>query len=452
MLVQSKGRWFVKSQDGAKTLCDPEGYDSEERATRAAQEVEHFAKKDGAELLEVHRLDRGELKKPERLANGWVRADAYLTRTGVFTYRNTDGSQRREYRPPSEVFKADALQTFALAPLTDEHPPSYLDANNTREYARGAVSEPRRDGSHVRATLLVTDADLVSKLDDGKARQVSCGYRCQLEMTSGTTPDGERFDAIQRNIVGNHVAIVPMGRAGASASVRMDAADLAVLCLESDGGKDPAPNFPTSKEDHMKNTIMIAGVAFEVESAQTAQAFAKFDADQKAAIEALKKEIETAKAGTSTLQGKLDAEVEAHGKTKEELKTLPEKVRADAKARLQLEAKARAVLGEKAKLDALKDTEIRVKVLEKLAPKLDAEGKDAAYLTARFDAALEAFEANEGEERPVDRLRADADEVEGDDEREDGEEPAERADSQSAYERMVKRNQKAAQKKTNAEA
>ena len=438
-----------------KNLGDPKGYATEAEAKARLAEIESFkTKADGAELLEVHRVDRGELRSPERLANGWVRADAYLTRTGVFSYRNADGTMRREYRPPAEVFKADSLQTFALAPLTDEHPPTYLDAENTREYARGSVSAPRQDGDHVRATLLVTDAELIAKMDAGEARQVSCGYKCQLEVRAGVSPEGEHFDAIQRSIVGNHVAVVPVGRAGASASVRMDAADLAVLCLEGDGGKDPATTFPTSKEDHVKNTIKIAGISFQTDDATLAQAFEKFDADTRAQIAGLEKQIAEAKGAGEKLQAKLDAETEQLAKAKEELKTLPEKLRADAKARLVLEGTAKKVLGDKAKLDALKDDEIRAKVLAKLSPKLDTAGKSAEYIGARFDAAIEAFEAAAAEEhadegeRTVADLRAAAEDREDDEsDGDDNDEPAGRVDAQGAYERMLKDNAKRAASK-----
>lgn len=182
----------------------------------------------------AQRLDRGiALQKPTKLSNGWLRIDGRITRTGVFTYRLPDGKLRRELRLPEEVFKADTMQSFALVPVTDEHPPAFLDATNTKEYARGSVAGTlRQDGQFVAGEMLVTDADLIAKLEGGKAREISCGYTCDLEESPGEL-NGERYDAIQRNIRGNHVAIVERGRAGPEARVRMDAA----VCTE-DGGDD----------------------------------------------------------------------------------------------------------------------------------------------------------------------------------------------------------------------
>lgn len=190
-------------------------------------------------MANVYRLDRGELRKPTKMSNGWMRIDGRITRTGVFTYRLPNGKVRRELRLPDEVFKQDAMQSFALVPVTDEHPPVMLDATNTKDFARGSVAGTlRKDGEFVAGELLITDADLIKKLEDGAAREISCGYNCDLEEVPGVTGDGQRYDAIQRNIRGNHVAIVPKGRAGPEARVRMDGAGVEVLDGDDDQLQD----------------------------------------------------------------------------------------------------------------------------------------------------------------------------------------------------------------------
>lgn len=395
--------------------------------------------------------------------SGFLRVDAHLTRTGVFVYRNADGTERREYRPPGEVFNADALGSFAMAPLTDEHPPGYLTTQNARHYMRGTVGDLKRDGDYVRASLLVMDSELVAKLETGEARQVSCGYRCDLEMTAGVSPEGENFDAIQRDIVGNHVAIVEIGRAGPGAAVRMDASDLAVLLDQESGGADPAPESSTSRNDEVtvKHTIKIGGISFGTEDATLAQAFEKFDGDSKSELEKALKLAAENKANADKVQAKLDAEIEAHGKTKVELKELPEKVRADALSRLALESSALSVLGDDAKLDGLKDDEVRAKVLAKLSPELKLAGKSTDYIGARYDAAIEAFEAKADESDEADeddapvkptksaKLRADT-AVEQDDE-DDGEK-VEKFDVQASFDAMRERNRKMAERRVDGEA
>lgn len=168
------------------------------------------------------RLDRASYRKPKKLPNGYLRADAVLTRVGVFEYRRADGTIRRELRLPEEVFSQDSLASFSMMPVTDEHPPVALDAENTHEFQVGVVGEnPRADGDHVISTVMVTDAKVVAAVEKGAKRELSCGYNCKLDETPGEW-NGQRYDAIQRQIRGNHVALVTKGRAGPEACLRMD--------------------------------------------------------------------------------------------------------------------------------------------------------------------------------------------------------------------------------------
>ena len=45
----------------------------------------------------------------KRTAEGFIRDTPIVGRTGILLYRNADGTERREYRPPEEAFKADSL-------------------------------------------------------------------------------------------------------------------------------------------------------------------------------------------------------------------------------------------------------------------------------------------------------------------------------------------------------
>src|SRR5690606_38431799 len=97
--------------------------------------------------MRVVRFDIGSLKPAKRHPAGYLEVDGYLTRIGVFVYRNPDGSERREFRPPEEVFKGSSLASFARIPVTDGHPPTLLDAANAAQYARGLVGDVvGRDG------------------------------------------------------------------------------------------------------------------------------------------------------------------------------------------------------------------------------------------------------------------------------------------------------------------
>jgi hypothetical protein len=402
--------------------------------------------------MPVLRIDQGttETIKPEKLANGFLRVDAAITRTGVFVYFNPDGTKRRELRLPEEVFDAAALESFALMPLTDEHPPAMLTAENASSYMRGTVGEPKRDGELVVARLLVTDAELIEKIEAKEAREISCGYTCDLEQKPGTHPTYGAYDAIQRSIRGNHVAVVKRGRAGPAARVRMDSAAVAVLRNDTDGETQPVdsrdnPTQQPNGDDPVK-LIRIDGMDLDPTSDAFAQAFARLQAKHAEELKAKNDAIEAFKVATDKLQAKFDSQADELAKAKAEAKELPAKLQAQAKARVDLEGRARKVLGPKFKLDGLDDKAVRVAVLERVSKGFKADGKSDEYLAARFDAAIESFDADgtanaaaRAELEPVDGEKTDGDETETDEE-------IEHADSGEAFEAMVRDGQQAWQK------
>lgn len=74
------------------------------------------------------------------------------------------------------------------------------------------------DGTYLRANLKVFSEKLADKIKKGK-KELSIGYRCIYEITSGIF-DGVPYDAIQRQIRGNHVALVEEGRSGPDVAVQ----------------------------------------------------------------------------------------------------------------------------------------------------------------------------------------------------------------------------------------
>lgn len=183
-------------------------------------------------------------RKPVFTANGWLKADATLTRCGVFKYRNADGSIRRELRHPDDVFRADSLATLELVPMTDRHPPEeLLDGETASGRQVGHVGDAiRRDGSEVLGRICVTDADVVARIRAGETRELSCGYECRTDAEPGVYA-GESYDLRQRDITYNHVAFVPVGRAG-TARIHLDADD-AILTEEPASTETPKTSAST---------------------------------------------------------------------------------------------------------------------------------------------------------------------------------------------------------------
>ncbi len=126
-----------------------------------------------------------------------------------------DSDKVKVYRSSAEVFDPDTLRSFETQPVTDNHPSGgrFVTPSNYSELLRGHAQNVRRggeldDGEEVMlADLKILDKDLVQEVLDEVKREVSCGYDYRLRLRS----DG---DFEQYEIRGNHVAIVPKGRAG----------------------------------------------------------------------------------------------------------------------------------------------------------------------------------------------------------------------------------------------
>lgn len=170
-------------------------------------------------------VDTSKVGSKRRTQDGYLVADVLTARTGIQQYLAselglTDRSGLvRVYRPEDQVFDTASLASYAHKPVTDDHPTEVVTADNWKSLAHGTIGdEVARDGEFVRVPLIVMDAALINKIEAGKV-ELSAGYTCDVEWTSGKTPDGQTYDAVQTNIRVNHVAVVDRGRAGPKARI-----------------------------------------------------------------------------------------------------------------------------------------------------------------------------------------------------------------------------------------
>lgn len=351
------------------------------------------------------------MRKPKKTREGFLRADAYLARVGVQRYRRADGSEQLEFRPPEEVFKPDALESFGLAPITLEHPPRFVTSDNWRDFAVGDVGDNVvQDGDFVKASLIVRDPDAIRDLETGSRQEVSCGYTCDLDMKPGVYKDAagkeHKYDCVQRNIVGNHVALVTRGRAGPEVRVRLDAEDALESTLsvarqeEDDTGRgrdkgDPPMGMVKHRIDGVDHEMSeSAKQALEVQTGKNDALVASLKADVKAANEAREKAANEA----AELKKKLDAAEKAKADAVD-----PEKVQALVKARVALCTQVQPILGDKVKLDEMSEQAIMVAVLQKADKDFKSDGKSEEYLKGRFDEALRLLKQKQVS--PLERAR-----------------------------------------------
>jgi len=316
---------------------------------------------------------------------GFLKVPARISRTGIQEYLAIEldapgrehNDKIRVYRSPEEVFSDISLASFSRKPVTDNHPPELVSPSNSKQYSVG-MSDPEitRDGDFVTAILNITDEEAIKNIESGKV-ELSNGYTADIDWTPGVTPEGEQYDAIQRNIKGNHIAIVKRGRAGSSCRV--------------------ADNSPESGEVKMAK-ITIDGVDYEV-SDQAAQAVNK---------------VQTRLTDTENEAEKKDEELKKKEDEMEEAEKEAKKSEDSLKA--QLDDAVSKVPTAKVIDQMVSDRTKLVDSVKKIQPNIVVDGKDKQtlmkevvaancsnvqldsasedYIEARFDMLVESATAN----------------------------------------------------------
>lgn len=153
---------------------------------------------------------------------GFFYDEPILTRTGIFDYKNPDGSIRREMRLPEQVFNPESLSSYQGKPVVITHDAGEINKDNVRwEQVGNILTEGYRDGDTVRAKIVINDIDSVKS---SGLRELSLGYFNDLIEKPGEW-NGQHYDAIQTNIRVNHLAVVAVARAGDAARLNLDSKD-----------------------------------------------------------------------------------------------------------------------------------------------------------------------------------------------------------------------------------
>lgn len=119
------------------------------------------------------------------------------------------------YRDEEEIFRPETMASFEGKPFTIKHPEEFVDPSNWKALAKGIIQNVRRgDGDHkedLLADILITDEFAISLVKNG-LRGLSCGYEAEYFQT-------DIGAGLQKNIIGNHLALVDEGRAGDSYAI-----------------------------------------------------------------------------------------------------------------------------------------------------------------------------------------------------------------------------------------
>ena len=173
-------------------------------------------------LASVVRFDSMPLPRAYFTPEGFLKDKPILTSCGIFEYTNPDGTIRRELRLPEDVFSPDSLKSYKGKPVVITHEAGLIDKTNVAENQIGTIlGEGERSGDDVRAEIIIHDTDAMKSAG---LKELSLGYNLDLDETPGVW-NGQRYDAVQKNIRINHLALVREARAGEQARLNLDSRD-----------------------------------------------------------------------------------------------------------------------------------------------------------------------------------------------------------------------------------
>lgn len=205
---QKDGKWYWGSKGP---------FDTQEKA----EEVERAAYANGYAKDSALAFDRASVRTYD--ADGKLHVELTpISKANVCVYygREIPGCDElglipdkayRLLRDPEELRKA--ADTFNNQPLLNTHiAVSVLDP--PKEAIIGSTGESAEfDGTYLKNSLVIWDVNSIIGVENKQQREISSSYRYRLDMTPGEY-EGEAYDGVMRDIVCNHVAIVPSGRAG----------------------------------------------------------------------------------------------------------------------------------------------------------------------------------------------------------------------------------------------
>lgn len=143
-----------------------------------------------------------------------------ISRSGVFQYLGRSiGAPEPDkiynvYRP-AEEFDDETIESFKLLPIVNDHTmlgpweKGMMPAEEKGVHGTTGESVEFKDGI-LYATLKIFSDTLAKMIEAGRTA-LSLGYRCIYQQASGIF-DGQPYEYIQRNLRGNHLALVDAAR------------------------------------------------------------------------------------------------------------------------------------------------------------------------------------------------------------------------------------------------
>lgn len=387
-------------------------------------------------LKQVMRLDSIPLDKTYWTGEGYLVDHPIVTSCGIFEYMQPDGGVRRELRLPENVFDDDSLASYEGKPIIITHEAGRIDKDNVEDEQIGTIlSCGYQDGDDVRAKIVIHNTDALRC----GLRELSLGYNLSLDETPGVW-NGQPYDAIQKDIRINHLALVANARAGEQARLNIDGKDekttlkggkiMAKSKKSRTDGADLTPeqlqeaiaayvaNHQTGQADEelpaaaeSKNDTGAEPVTSSEDKVQMVKDRRDGRRDQEggpatteeaqAVIAQQDEDIDTLLSVIEAMEAKQDfdeadddvnSDADGEEKTDEDEKSAGGTMNADSIDRIVRTRVALARIGDSLHLDSLERLSIieaKKAIIRKVKPKMRLDGKSRAYIDAAFDLAAE---------------------------------------------------------------
>ena len=227
-------------------------------------------------MTKEYALDQGNREIDQ---NGWTLIKGNpISKEGVFEYFGSQIDPKRKlpevdqdktykvYRPFEELSSEECINSFKLLPWTDDHFAMVgIDAPNRSDVGETGVQgitgeEVYAEDGYLKANIKVLTKKLSNLIQKGK-KELSIGYDCAYDACRGVW-NGENYDFIQRNIRGNHVALVDEGRSGSDISVLDSAINPEFIRIKFDQKRQA--NMQNEKEKTLDEDVAEVGADVEV--------------------------------------------------------------------------------------------------------------------------------------------------------------------------------------------
>lgn len=306
----------------------------------------------------------------------------------VQKYVKSDGSEEMEAKLPEEILSDSTVSSANSKPVTDGHH-GLVTKDNSHDLMKGfTASNGHVEGNMLYNDITITDPNLISQIKSGDKRELSIGFETQMDPTSGTY-NGTKYDAVQRNIRINHVAVVPKGRAGHEVRLIGDSAE-AVEQVEPSEEKGNQMETRVVRADGQNITV----AADDVEKITKLDADNSAKAKQIADLDAQIKKLQSEKA---QLQGDADASAkkadEAQAKAdsleadNKKLQEEFDKYKADGvDKKLELIDKVKSFVGDEYDYHGKSDRDMKIDAVKAIkGDSVDFTDKSDTYVQAAFD-------------------------------------------------------------------